>query len=219
MSIDALRLAILDAFHRYGQKFVLVMKAALSVARENKLRGSNSMGDFDYKGVVEKLNSMGYSYNPSLLLKTLEKEYRIIETSYKTSNQHWYKFRYGIEVLESIIDSIVKGSEDLEDPDITLIKIQFRSLRPRYWLNKLKNMGVKEKLSKADIKIFQRFSFAILPKLIKILKQAEEFEDELFIEINVLREVIQLAQLIAEKIDYVELGNKISIDSQVVQHM
>ncbi|MEM0027249.1 MAG: hypothetical protein QXT53_03955 [Ignisphaera sp.] len=219
MSVDALRIAILDAYHRYGQRFLLVMKAAIAVARENKLRGSNMFGDFDYKSVVEKLNTMGFSYNPSLLLKTLERDYKIIETSYKTSNQHWYKFKYNAEIIESILNGISKGSEELDDPDIALVRIQLRSLRPRYWLNKLKTMSVKEKLTKTDIKLFQQFSFNVLPKLVKVLKHAEEYEDELFAEINMLKEVIQLAQLIAEKIDYIELSDKIAIDSQVVQRM
>lgn len=219
MSMDAFRIAILDAYHRYGQRFLLVLKAAIAVARENKLHGNNMLGDFDYKGVVERLNSMGFSYNPSLLLKTLERDYKIIETSYKTSNQHWYKFKYNVEIIESILNSISKGSEELDDPDIALIRIQLQSLRPRYWLNKLKTMSIKDRLTKTDIKLFQQFSFNVLPKLVKVLKRAEEYEDELFAEINMLKEVIQLAQLIAEKIDYIELNDKIAIDSQAVQHM
>lgn len=219
MSIDALRIAILDAYHRYGQRFLLVMRAAIAITRENKLRGNNTLGDFDYKSVVEKLNSMGFSYNPSLLLKTLERDYKIIETSYKTSNQHWYKFRYNAETIESILNSVAKGFEELDDPDVALVRIQLRSLRPRFWLNKLKTMSVKERLTKTDIRLFQKFSFDILPKLVKVLKHAEEYEDELFAEINMLKEVIQLAQLIAEKIDYMGLDDKIAIDSQVAQHM
>ncbi|MEL9940303.1 MAG: hypothetical protein QW632_02630 [Ignisphaera sp.] len=219
MSMDALRIAILDAYHRYGQRFLFVVKAAIAAARENKLHGNNMLGDFDYRGVVERLNSMGFSYNPSLLLKTLERDYKIIETSYKTSNQHWYKFKYNVEIIESIINSISKGSEELDDPDIALVRIQLQSLRPRYWLNKLKTMSIKERLTKTDIRLFQQFSFNVLPKLVKVLKRAEEYEDELFAEINMLKEVIQLAQLIAEKIDYIELNDKIVIDSQAVQRM
>jgi hypothetical protein len=202
MELSTLRTAILDAYHRYGQRFLLVVKTAIAIAKENRLRGSTSLGDFDYKGLAERLSASGFSYNPSLLLRILEKEYRLIETSYKSSNQRWYKFKYDVGYIETAVNSLLIDKEDLEDPDIAIIKIQLTSLRPKYWFNRLKNMSIKEKLSKTDIKAFEKFSFSVLPKFVKILKHAEEYEDTLIVEINTIKEIIQLAQLVAEKIEY-----------------
>uniref|UniRef100_A0A7C4FF17 Uncharacterized protein n=1 Tax=Ignisphaera aggregans TaxID=334771 RepID=A0A7C4FF17_9CREN len=207
MELNALRTSILDAYHRYGQRFLLVMKIAIAIAKENKLRGATLPGDFDYKNLVERLSAVGFSYNPSLLLRILEKEYRLVETSYKSSNQRWYKFKYDIGYVEMVINSLSTGNEELEDPDIAIIKIQLSSLRPKYWLNKLKNWSVKERFSKVDMKTFEEFSFSILPKFVKVLKRAEEYEEALFVEINTIKEIIQLAQLIAEKIEHGDVNN------------
>ena len=205
MEVTALRSIVLDAYQRYGQKFLLVIKVAIAIAKENRLRGQTTLGDFDYKTLVERLLSTGFQYNPSLLLRALEREYNLLETSYKSSTQRWYKFKYDIAQLESVINDIASTGEDVDDPDVILLKVQLRSLRPKYWLSKLKNMSVKDKLSKTDIKLFEQFSFNVLPKFVKILKRAEEYEDLLLVEINVIKELIQLAQLIAERIEHSEM--------------
>jgi len=202
MEPSALRTAMLEAYHKYGQRFLLVMKTAIAIAKENKLRESALPGDFEYKSLVERLSAIGFSYNPSLLLRILEREYRLIETSYKSTSQRWYKFRYDIGYIETIISSLTAGNEVLDDPDIVMIRIQLSSLRPKYWLSKLKSMSIKEKLSKTDVSLFEKFSFNILPKFIRILKHAEEYEEVFLIEINAIKEIIQLAQLIAEKIEH-----------------
>ncbi|MCC6057557.1 MAG: hypothetical protein LM568_01385, partial [Desulfurococcaceae archaeon] len=90
---------------------------------------------------------------------------------------------------------------DVEEPDIAMLKIQIKSIQINYWLKKLKYMSIKNKLNSADIKLLQKFAFSILPKIVKILRKAEEYEDQLYAEINLLRELISLGLMVAERID------------------
>ncbi len=81
-----------------------------------------------------------------------------------------------------------------EDPEIIMIKIQIRSIRPRFWLNKLRHLSVKDRITKIDSNIFEEFAFRALPKLIRILRKAEEYEEQLYAEISMVKEIISLAQ-------------------------
>ncbi len=204
MDVNILRTALLECYHKYGQKFIMVLKTALAIAKENRLKGGQLPGDFDYRTLVDRLNSMDFQYNPSLLLRTLEREYNIIETSYRSSNQHWYKFR-DLESIEQILNSIIGMDSVNEEPEVSMVKIQIKALQIRYWLSKLKSISIKSRLTKSDIELFRRFSFSILPKLVKILRKAEEYEEQLYTEINIIKEAISIAQIVAERINQEEL--------------
>ena len=168
--------------------------------RENRLRGDKLPGDFDYRTLTERLSSMGFQYNPSLLLRALEREYGVVETSYRSSNQHWYRFR-DLEAVEQALNSIAGVDGVEEEPEVAMVRVQIKALQIRYWLSKLKSISIKSRLSRADVKLFERFSFSILPKLVKILRVAEEYEDQLYTEISIVREVISLAQIVAERVN------------------
>ncbi len=215
MLMDALKSILLDIIQRYGQKAVIILKTAINIAKSNRLRGLETPGDFDYKSLVEALAASGITYNPSLFLRALEREYNIIETSYKSSTQRWYVFK-DLEAIERVLN-IITGSEYLdEDPDIIMIKIQIKSIRPRFWLNRLRYLSVKDRLAKTDSKIFEEFAFRVLPKLIRILRKAEEYEEHLYTEINMIKEIISLAQIVAERLDVViniPLDSKDSINT------
>jgi hypothetical protein len=210
MNLKPLEMMLLNAYQRYGHKLYVVLSTAIKIAKLNKLKGVNTLGDFEYKELVEELEKQGFKYNPSMLLRILEREYGLIETSYKTSNHHWYRFK-DLEEIEKILNTVVGMASDVEEPDIAMLKIQIKSIQINYWLKKLKYMSIKNKLNSADIKLFQKFAFSILPKIVKILRKAEEYEDQLYAEINLLRELISLGLMVAERMDVEinisELGN------------
>jgi arginine repressor len=202
MNLKPLEMVILDAYRRYGQKLYVVLLTAIKITKVNKLKGVKSFGDFEYRELVEELEKQGFKYNPSMLLRILEREYGLIETSYKTANNHWYKFKDNdLEEIEKTLNSIIGIDSDVEEPDIAMIKIQIKSMQINYWLKKLKQMSIKSKLNSADIKIFQRFAFNVLPKIVRMLKKAEEYEDKLYAEINLLKELISLGMVVADRID------------------
>lgn len=200
MTIKPIDMIVLDAYQRYGQKLYIVISTAIKIAKTNRMKGGNLAGDFDYKSLVEELEKINYSYNPSMMLRVLEKEYGIIETSYRSNNQRWYRFK-DLEEVERALNSIAGIDIGVEDPEIAMLKIQMKSLQIGYWVKKLKQMSIKENISSTDVEIFKRFAFNILPKFVKILKKAEEYEDQLYVEINVLKEILSLATIIADRID------------------
>lgn len=200
MALKPVNIMILDAYHRYGQKLYIVLSTAIRIAKMNRLKGADLPGDFEYKALVEELEKQHFKYNPSMLLRALEREYNIIETTYKTSNKHWYRFKC-LDEVEKALSTIMGTGTDTEDPIITMLKIQMKSLQISYWIKKLKNMSIKESIGPTDIKLFKRFAFHVLPKIIKILRKAEEYEDQLYAEIHLLREVLNLANIVADRID------------------
>ena len=72
-------------------------------------------------------------------------------------------------------------------------------------LNFLKNLLMKPRMTSRDAEKFERFAFTKLPKVVKLLKQAEDYEDALAAELKVLREVVELAYEVAERVAKVDL--------------
>jgi len=196
--------ALMNAYNRFGERLCIVLEAALTIAKRNRVLKSSSLGDFDYKSLVEELNRRGYRYSPSQLLRILEREYGILETTYHTESQRWYKF-VDLEAVEEFINELRGLGPILEDPEIVALKVQVRSLGLRRWLDQLKKWSVKPRLTKTDVRKFQEFAFEVLPKIVKILKRAEEFDELMMAEIRVLKEVLELAYIVSERIE--EIGS------------
>ncbi len=201
--------AVRQALSKYGTRVKIVLETALEIAKSNRLRGSDRLGELDNMSLVGSLSATGFYYNPSQLLRILEREYGIVETSYRSSNQHWYRFR-DLEAVEKALS--LRSEEDIPypggtllDPDVVLLRIQIRSLRPMEMLNFLKNLLMKPRITSRDAEKFERFAFTKLPKVVKLLKQAEDYEDALAAELKVLREVVELAYEVAERVAKVDL--------------
>ncbi len=203
MVVGAVKAALMDAYRRFGERLCAVLETALIIAKRNKVLNANSMGDFDYRSLIEELSKRGYRYNPSQLLRALEREYGVIETTYHSGSQHWYKF-VDLEAVEQFINEIKGVSEILEEPEVIALKIQIRSLGLRTWLEQLKKWSIKPRLTRVDRKRFQEFAFRVLPRIVKILRRAEEFEDLILSEIEILKEIIELAYMVAERMDSAE---------------
>jgi len=63
---------------KYGERGYYMIKAVLDASLAG---GKAKLGDFDLKGVKERLKSMGLDYNPVPLLYALERTYGVIRTS------------------------------------------------------------------------------------------------------------------------------------------
>jgi hypothetical protein len=181
-------IAIRDFIARYGEKGYWVAKAILVAAA----RSDGSLGDFSIKDVKKALNELGITYNPSPILSKLEKEYGFIETTYKSSSQHWWKI-----VNRSALEEIISYFEENEgDYRLRLLKIQFYSLRPFELINKLASIIKRSgKVSEREKRFLLSLSFNILPLLVKFLENAEDsYEKELNREIILARKILRMAE-------------------------
>ncbi len=195
----SVRERVFEALDRYGDRAYIVLKAIVETAKNYVLESRNRYGDFDYRGLVLKLKSMGVDYNPSRLLKALE-DYGIIETTYHSNSQHWWKISNINEVEEALREYTGEPGLDQEDPEITLIRVQVESLEPEILKNILQSMLRKKKLGEIDKKKFKRIVFEDLELVVKVLKKAMEYEDVLEVEVKRLREILSLALLVARKL-------------------
>jgi len=79
---DNIEALISDFIYRYGERGRAVLEAIVRASQKLAKDAVTPLpGDFDYRSVVEELGIMGYSYNPSPLLRILEKEYGLIKTT------------------------------------------------------------------------------------------------------------------------------------------
>ena len=189
---------VFEVLEKYGDKAYLLLKAMLEVAREYAYQGKNKHGDFDYRGIVLRLKTLGLDYNPSSLLRIME-DYGLIETSYRSSNQHWWKI-ISIQEVERALREYEGLDEGIDDPEVLLIKVQVQSLDLPSVKRILEKMLKKNRLTEIDKKRFRRLVFEDLELLVKVLKRALEYEDYLEDEISLMKEVLVMASLIARKI-------------------
>lgn len=180
----------LEFLLKFGDKGKIVLVSALEASEENS---NPELGDFSYKSVVEKLNEKGYNYDPKMILRTLEKDYGIIETTYKSSNQHWWKF-----IDKDQVESVIDENKE-EDPRIELLKIKFYSLEPQKIERKLELMVKKSILTEVDKKTFRLLVFDELSKLTEIYEEALQYEETLDIA-NKIKRILTLASMIAKRI-------------------
>lgn len=156
------------------------------------------LGDFSYKHLVLKLGSMGLVYNPINMLRLLEKELGIIEKSYVSSNQTWWRI-VDLEAVRSVLGEYF--GVEVEDPRVKALLIKYRSLEPRSILESLRRMALKENLSRHEREEFKKFVFNTLDKIIELLSEMENYEEVFTAEITVLKEILGLADIVSSKID------------------
>jgi len=210
-TVGGVRDRVLEFLARYEERGLLVLKAAIAAAIAKRREGGARLGDFSYRDVVARLRAQGINYNPSMLLRILERDYGVIETSYRSGNQHWWKFVDFDAVVEAVEayekggdvgDSVGESGEEVSlesDPRIELIRIQVAALRPRKLLKTLKVLAAKKRFTSRDVKFFEDLAFNVLPKLVQVLEEAREYEEELAEEIALLEKVLGLAVKIARK--------------------
>ena len=182
---------------RYGEKGYMVLKAVLAASR---LRlGGPRLGDFSFRDVKEFLSRNGFRYNPSLLLSKLEKEYGLIETTYRSGGQHWWRI-VDEEAIEEALARYEGGedeepsSEDLP-PRARLLRIQFYSLDPERMLEVLYRLRRRRRLTEAERRLLQKIAFEDLPRLVAFLEEAQaSYPDELQAEIMMAETILEIVE-------------------------
>ena len=99
---------------KYGEKADALIEA---IKLAVKMNDNKEAGDFSYKQVVEALGKLGYNFDPRNLLRVMEREYGLLETSFRTANQHWWKVKVN-ELVET------DDSVELENPRVMAVRIK-----------------------------------------------------------------------------------------------
>jgi len=183
---------------KYGERGYAVLKAILEEARK-PVRGPQ-LGDFSFKGVKARLASYGIDYNPSLLLAKLEREYGVIETSYKSGGQHWWRIVDRRAIEEAVREWEGGGEGEELDPRARVLRIQFYSLEPEALLTALARMERQSRLTRRDKLLLRRVAFEVLPLIARFLEEAYEFRDELEGEVELAEEIIAVAERVMERL-------------------
>jgi hypothetical protein len=178
----------------YGERACIVLKA---IHEESSLGGRLKLGDFSIKGLKARLKSWGVEYNPTPLLLKLEKELNLIETSYRSTTQRWWRIT-NREALERAL-ALCRGaprSGDIEDPMVRLLRIQFHVLRPWEILETLRRIKAKDAMSRSDLELLKRIVFNELPLLIELKGKVESlgYDSELQEEVSVVERIIEIAE-------------------------
>jgi len=162
---------------RYGEKAFHVLKMALEVSEEYSVSGKYTPGDFDTKGLVRKLREKGIRYNPTQLLRVMEREYGIIETTYRTSTQHWWSFVNKEAVIEAL--RIYEGGEDdvIDDPELMVLDLQVKIVDINRILSELKRLRAKVKLTLRDKERLMDIIINELPNIASIVKNALKYSE------------------------------------------
>jgi hypothetical protein len=181
---------------KYGEKGLVVLKAAYDISQDPNI--DHRLGDFSYKHLVLRLATIGFNYNPVNLLRILEKEYNIIEKSYSSANQSWWRFT-DIEAVRSALSEHYGAS--VEDPHVKLLLIKYKSMEPFSTLEMLRRLVAKENLTNGDKEIFKNFVFNSLEKIVDLLNNMEKYGEIFLGEISTLREILNLADLVSSKLE------------------
>ncbi|MEB3844465.1 MAG: hypothetical protein LRS48_02135 [Desulfurococcales archaeon] len=177
---------------KYGDKGYLILKAIIDSYRAP--RPGPGLGDFSYKQVKEYLERKGVFYNPSPLLSKLEKEYMLIETTYKSSGQHWWRIVDPEEIEAAIREYEGDDSSIEEDYRVRMLRIQFYALEPDRILDTLTRLSRKRRLTESDRSILRRIAFEDLPRLVEFLEKAEEYADLLEPEMGAAESILSMLE-------------------------
>lgn len=181
---------------RFSDKGLLILKTAYEISQDPYI--DHKLGDFSFKHLVLKLSSIGFIYNPANLLRMLEREYGVIEKSYSSSNQTWWRF-VDIEAVRRVLSEFY--GTPLEDPETKALFIKYKSIEPRSLLEFLKKLVSKESLSTSDRENFKNFVFNELDKIVELVRRMEKYEEVFSSELTVLREILNLADLVSNKLE------------------
>ncbi len=187
--MDLGRARITEFRLKYGEKADALINAIRLAYKSNE---NKEAGDFNYKQVLEALERLGYGFDPRNLLRVMEKEYGLIETSFRTSNQHWWKVK---------VNGLLDDSEDLElsNPKVVAIRIKASSLGLQEIKRKLEFMLRKSVITEIDKREFRRFSFSELDFLVALLEEASQYEETQDIAEEVMN-ILVLSYQVARRI-------------------
>ena len=191
------KLRVVDFLNNYKDKGFIVLKTALDIAIDPGI--DHRLGDFSFKLLVLRLQSRGISYDPRNILRILERNYGLIEKSYDSRRQKWWRFVDLEETRRALYEYYSGGS--LDEPRLRLLLLKYKSLEPKKLLDTLRRLSSKEILTSIDKRVFRRLVFDELERIIDILESMMEYEDIFQNEIRVLNEILEMAEIVAGKLD------------------
>ena len=195
---------IQEVLMRYGERALYVLKAAIEVSEEYSALGKRTPGDFDNKGLIRKLKEWGITYNPSQLLRIMERDYGIIETVYRSATQRWWRFS-DITAVKEAIRYFEGDNEDLiEDPEHYVLSLQIDVIDIDRLLNEVKAMYSKSRLSVAEKNRIKQIVVEELPTIAKVMKEAQKYENRYK---DFIRKCVFLMKLIGELLRKMRLGS------------
>ncbi len=178
-----------DVLAKYGSRAYYVLRAALEVAEENRRLGLAKLGDFDYRSLVLKLRSWGVEYNPSNLLRVLEREYKLVRTVYRSSNQRWWVFVDAYAVKLGLEEEKERG-----DPEEELLSIQIAAVDVDRIVAELTNILGKERATPSDERRLKEIVFEDLSKVVEVYKKALNYGSKYSDFISKARKALELAK-------------------------
>jgi hypothetical protein len=130
--------------------------------------------------------------DPKMILRVLERDFGVLETSYHSYNQHWWKFVDAEQIREAL------GEEEV-DPEVQLIRIQFDSLDVSGLEKRLRFMLTKPTLTESDKRAFREMAFDVLPSLTELYRRASAREETANLTLDIGR-VMALASQVSRRI-------------------
>lgn len=187
-----------DFLARYGEKGRAVLLAAVEAMIEIQRRSEYTrLGDFDYKTLKEMLERLGGGVNPTNYLRALEREYGIVNQTYRSTRQQWWSFANKEAILSWYERQTGKPSDD---PVVKVLVVKYRVLKPEEKLSRLEALSRKPSLSLVEQKEITDFVFNELDKVLLVLNEIKKYGDVFRNEVNVLSRIIDLAYQLSSKI-------------------
>lgn len=188
----------------YGERGRLVLEAAISAWRRITSLGLPRLGDFDYKTLVAEMRERGVRYRPNQLLRRLERDYDLIETSYKSSNQHWWVFRDREAVERALSGTTSPGTGaggPVDDPRRVALLVKYSALEPQRLLEELRYYESRGGgLTERERERLRGLLLSRVDEVAELLARMREEGREAFgREVRVLEELLQLALMVSRR--------------------
>lgn len=193
---NTVKTRVIDFLNKYGDKGYVVLKTIVEIAFDPEI--DHRLGDFSYKHLVFKLSKMGIEYSPHNMMRILEKEYGLIEKTYISTTQKWWRLVEPETIRKTILE--YSSGLDLEEPELKLLAIKYRSLEPLNILNILRRLVVKDKLSNSEKELFRKIVFNELETITSLINKMQQYGELFKEELRTLGEVVNLAERISMKI-------------------
>ncbi|MEM0379956.1 MAG: hypothetical protein QW607_00585 [Desulfurococcaceae archaeon] len=187
---------VIDFLNKYGDKGYIVLKTIIDISNDPEI--DHRLGDFSYKHLVFKLRKIGIDYNPHNIIRILEKEYGLIEKTYLSTTQKWWRLVDPETIRKTILE--YGNGVDLEDPDLKLLVIKYRSIEPLNILNNLRRLVIKDKLSNSEKEFFRKIVFNELDTIVDLINKMQQYEEVFREELKILKEIISLSERVSMKI-------------------
>jgi len=161
---------------KYEERGKAVIKAALEVSQEYKEMNRWNLGHFDFRGLMRKLEELGIRYNPSRLLRIMERDYGIIETSYKSGTQRWFTFT-DLEAVKKVLNSFEDDSNFLiNDPERFVLELQVRAIGIDDLYKRIRELSSKGRLTLTDRDFLRKVVFSELPVIARVLRETYKYD-------------------------------------------